>query len=60
MLLNILCSICPMHLQSLKKLFPTVLGEMHLQDIFDLKLTKGEGNIKHCPSTLYDVCTCTV
>ena len=32
--------------ESLKKLFPTVLEEMHLQDIFDLTLTLVEGNIK--------------
>ena len=36
-----------MHLQTLKLLCPTVYGEMHLQEMFDLTLT--QCHIKNCP-----------
>ena len=36
-------------LQSLKLLCPKVYGEMHLQEVFDLSTTLGQGYIKHCP-----------
>ena len=38
-----------MCLQSLKLLCPTVKEEMHLQEIFDLTLTLGQGHTKHGP-----------
>ena len=40
---SILYIIWSMHLQGLKLLCPTVYGEMHLQEIFDLTLTKVKG-----------------
>ena len=39
----------PARLQSLKLPCPTVKEEMHLQEIFDLTLTQGQGHMKHCP-----------
>ena len=38
-----------MHLQSLKLLCPKVKEEMHLQEIFDLTLTQGQGHMKRNP-----------
>ena len=49
MLPSILFIICPMHLQSLKLICPTVNKEMHLQEIFDSTWTLGQGHMKHCP-----------
>ena len=46
---SILYIIWLMHLQSLKLLCPKVQEEMHLQEIFDLTLTQGQGHMKHCP-----------
>ena len=33
----------------MKLLCPTVKEEIHIQEIFDLTLTKGQCHMKHCP-----------